>query len=80
MIVSTAIAFAKNHLTCLYFFPGDSIGIDLQLFIVEIALTKAIVLYKKFFENLGMKQIEFEDCKDVPHLHKGFYYRKFEVQ
>ena len=36
--------------------------------------------YKKIFENYGFKQIEFEDCRNVPRLHKGFHYRKFEKQ
>lgn len=34
--------------------------------------------YKKIFEAHNMNQIDFEDCKDVPFLHRGFYYRRFK--
>ncbi len=34
--------------------------------------------YKKIFENLGMKQIEFDDSLIAKVIHKGFVYRLFE--
>ncbi len=34
--------------------------------------------YKKKFEELGMTQVDFEDCSDVKGLHNGFYFRMFE--
>ena len=33
--------------------------------------------YKKIFEAAGLKQIDFQDCKNEP-FHQGFYFRKFE--
>ena len=34
--------------------------------------------YKRIFENLGMKEIEFLNCSRIKGFHKGFYYRLFE--
>lgn len=36
--------------------------------------------YKRIYENLGLRQIDMEDAQRVPHLHKGFFYRRFIKQ
>ncbi len=34
--------------------------------------------YKKVFEKIGMKQIDYQDCSKIKGFHNGFYYRLFE--